>query len=176
MFEEEEELNKIFEKIILNSKKDLKENGELSPFTFFVFKNLETNNYEVKIMSMRFSDLLEKKMYSSLIRFIVSNSKDDKTKRLIAVIFFSEAFMSIKKADDYKKNPIQPSEDPDRKEILFFTMEQQFKITTKAFEFTKNEKEEIEIIDKPLINLTRPYNEREEGRFSNLFATGASSN
>ena len=76
-----------------------------------------------------------------------------------------------------KSKYVAPSQDPNSKDVLTFSLEDSFGKHFIAYEYIQTE-EDVVISDKPIVDIKNPYDEREDknSNFGFLFAEKTSQN
>lgn len=178
-------MEELFQKIIEHNRMALNKYKTITSNILIVVTDPETGKHKFLSFPIATENDLQKDMMSIIIRGIINDILNDKTKDFVlsAVIQILDAHMEQfpaeaidAKTGELKPEYKMPSESKSSKNVLMFCMEQEFFSRTVTYEYIESDSGDIVISEKPIIDSKDAYDARRKGRFSNFFTHGQAMN
>lgn len=165
-----------------------KTEGKMMPAAFLVCRDYEKEKYKIGIYPMPNPGPGAMEFHSMVLRRLISQMKQSEmnTFKLIGVIIGMDAHMSqvpIEQALNSdgsinKDNYVPPSQDPQAKDVLHFSLENAFGKHVIAYEYVTASDGSVVVSEKPFMDVKEPYNERanQNANFGFFFAEKVNQN
>jgi|ERR1044072_427345 hypothetical protein len=177
-------MDEVFQKIIDFNKEIFLKYKTLTSQIVLVVTEPKTKVHKFISLPIIAQDNIEKDIFSVFIRDMISNIIEDKTKNFIlsAVVQVMDANLkqypieAISKDGKLREQYKTPSQSKDSKDVLLFSMEQEFTSRSITYEYIESSDGEVVLSEKPIFDTKDIFDERRKGRFNNLFTRGSGIN
>jgi hypothetical protein len=163
-------LEELFKEQIKCGINAFKAEGKMMPAAFLVCRDFEQEKYKIAIYPMPNPGPGAMEFHSMILKRLISQMKQSEmnTFKLVGVIIGMDAYMSqvpIEQALNSdgsinKDNYVPPSQDPQAKDVLHFSLEDSFGKHIIAYEYITASDGTAVVNETPFIDKKEPYNER----------------